>query len=73
MEIKNFPGGLYAVTRCKVAGVPETIQTTWKKLVEWHESSRYKRATHQWLEEHLDVENGSEGDFDLDLYLPIAE
>ena len=74
MEIKDFPGGLYAVTRCLVQDKPyETIPATWKKLVEWHESSRYKHAARQYLEEHLDVENGSEGDFDLDLYLPIAE
>ena len=74
MEIKDFAGGLYAVTWCEVQGRPyETIPATWKKLVLWRENSKYKHANHQWLEEHLHEKDAPEGDFNLNLYLPIAE
>ncbi len=74
MEIKGFSGGLYAVTRCEVQGRPyETIPATWKKLVLWRENGKYKSAHHQWLEEHLHEKDAPESDFNLDLYLPIAE
>ncbi len=73
-EIEKFPGGLYAVMRCDVAGDPnEIIPATWKKLALWREDSRYKGANHQWLEEHLHDANVPAGGFSLDLYLPIAE
>lgn len=74
VEIKEFPGGLYAVTRCRVEKKPyESIPATWERLVRWREDSRYKSASHQWLEETLWVDEYPEGDWDLDLYLPIAE
>ena len=74
MEIKGFSGGLYAVTRCEVQGRPyETIPATWKKLVLWRENGKCKSAHHQWLEEHLREKGAPESDFNLDLYLPIAE
>jgi DNA gyrase inhibitor GyrI len=71
-KIKDFPGGLYAVTRCEARGNPgESIPSTWKQLVAWREDSPYKPACHQWLEEIVsemeDLEN-----LTLDLYLPIA-
>ncbi|MBM3134558.1 MAG: GyrI-like domain-containing protein [Chloroflexi bacterium] len=73
VEIKDFPGGLYAVARCDVQGDPwRTIPAAWKKLVQWRENSQYQCASHQWLEEHLEEEGMPEGDFNLDLYLPIA-
>ena len=74
VEITNFSGGLYAVTRCKVpAGQPDThIPVTWQRLVTWREESSYKRASHQWLEQSIPGDlPGIE--FVLDLYLPIAE
>jgi len=74
MEVKDFAGGLYAVTFCDVQGKPyDTIPATWKKLVQWHEKSKYKGASHQWLEEHLDIEGAPEDAFNLNLYMPIAE
>ena len=48
VQIKQFGGGLYAVTRCQ--GV-ETITDTWKQLVAWLAASPYRQAHHQWLEE----------------------
>lgn len=72
VEIVNFPGGLYAVAQCIVRNPWEDIPGTWQRLVAWRESSPYKAAEHQWLEKHLHV--GVPGhEFDLDLYLPIAE
>ncbi len=74
VEIKNFAGGLYAVTRCEVKGDPgSTIPITWKNLFLWREDSQYKEAGHQWLEEHLSAPDAPDGEFVLDLYLPIAE
>lgn len=74
VEIKTFPGGLYAVARCEVTADPgDQIPAAWQALVLWREQSRYKSATHQWLEEHIETGNMTEGQFTLDLYLPIAE
>lgn len=70
----DFPGGLYAVTRCVVSRPWEDIPAAWQALVKWVEASSYRQASHQWLEEHLDPQNaaGSEN-FTLDLYLPVKE
>ncbi len=68
--VKEFPGGLYAVTRCK--GV-SNITATWKQLVAWGEDSKYRRASHQWLEEHIGPVDIPQDALLLDLYMPIAE
>ncbi len=74
IEIKDFPGGLYAVTRCDVGDNPgESIPETWKKLVMWREDSKYKAANHQWLEEHISGQGVPNDRFVLDLYMPISE
>jgi len=70
VRIIDFPGGLYAVTRVK--GV-EGIHETWKKLVTWLEESKYKHASHQWLEEHLTPMDTPLEEFTLDLFAPITE
>jgi DNA gyrase inhibitor GyrI len=69
IQIKEFPGGYYAVTRA--VGV-EQIFPTWQKLVAWCEDSPYRIGGHQCLEGHvfLDMENLEQ--LTLDLYLPIA-
>jgi DNA gyrase inhibitor GyrI len=73
-RIIDFPGGLYAVTRCEVKSPWEDIPGTWQKLVRWREDSRYREASHQWLEEHIAPEGESGGNnFTLDLFLPIKE
>ena len=72
IKIKEFPGGLYAVTRCEVKNPWDDIPSTWKRLAAWRENSKYQGANHQWLEEHLGP-LGSSKEFVLDLYLPIAE
>ncbi len=72
VDIVNFPGGLYAVAKCLVRDPGNDIPETWQQLVAWRESSPYKAANHQWMEQHLRV--GTPGsDFDLDIYLPVAK
>lgn len=69
VEVKQFPGGLYAVTTCK--GV-EAIGETWMQLLDWVRSSRYTwRQTHEL--EKLHGPPLEEQDLVLDLYLPIDE
>ena len=70
IKVKDFNGGLYAVTRCK--GV-ENIHPTWQKLVTWLEDSKYRGAHHQWLEEHLSEISAPPDELLIDLYAPIAE
>ena len=72
IKIKEFPGGLYAVTRCEVKNPWEDIPGTWQRLVAWSETSKYQMARHQWLEEHIGPFGSSE-EFTLALCLPIAE
>ena len=70
IEIKEFDGGLYAVTR--FTGLSR-IGQVWRALLNWREESGYKPAVHQWLEH---VRNPGESGIEkmvFDLYLPIAE
>jgi DNA gyrase inhibitor GyrI len=67
---KDFPGGLYAVTRFK--GISH-IGEVWQLLVQWREDSRYHHGQHQCLEYlHNPFETDLE-EYIFDLYLPISE
>lgn len=71
IQIKEFPGGLYAVTKCSLLGDPNILET-WKLLWEWVMVSEYDhRRTHE-LEKHLNPLSPEE-DLILDLYLPIEK
>ena len=71
VKIRDFPGGLYAVTRIKDLN---QIGRVWKELAVWQEDSKYKRGNHQWLEELLSpLDLTHIEDLIFDLYLPIAE
>jgi DNA gyrase inhibitor GyrI len=70
INIKEFPGGRYAVTRCE--GV-QNLHATWQKLVVWREASRYRTGQHQWLEELITPPDEPWDKAQFDLYLPIAE
>ena len=74
-RIIDFPGGLYAVTRIEVSDPWQDIPSTWQKLVQWMENSKYRHGGHQWLEEHIGPLNESVNalPFTLDLHLPITE
>jgi DNA gyrase inhibitor GyrI len=74
VEVKDYPGGLFAVTTCKLTGDPSgrNILETWKALLEWVKTSNYKwRKVHELEKVHDPM--ASESDIILDLYLPIEE
>jgi len=70
IAIKDFAGGLYAVTR--FTGLSH-IGDVWKQLVAWRERSKYKCGHHQWLENLLNPMVHDLEQYIFDLYLPIAE
>ena len=74
IEVKDYPGGLFAVTTCKLIEDPSgrNILETWKALWEWVKASKYKwRQVHELEKVHDPM--ASETDIILDLYLPIEE
>lgn len=79
IEVKNFTGGLYAVTTCKLKEelsseffCSEGILEPWKKLYDWVKSSKYRYGNHQGLEKAHEP-GASEENLILDLYCPIEE
>jgi DNA gyrase inhibitor GyrI len=69
VEIREFPGGLYAVTRCKGVG---NIFATWQRFAQWCKASQYQGASHQWLEESFNTIDTPPEEMVFDLYLPIS-
>jgi len=73
VQIKDFPGGLFAVTRCNLTNIGEQ----WQALVKWAESSPYTISHKQCLEEALTPPyDGIPQELEqiiLDLYLPVVE
>jgi len=69
VQVKEFSGGLYAVTRCCLADIVDT----WMRLHEWVASSPHKMGSYQWLEEHLTLPQAPWQDVLLDLHYPLAE
>ena len=72
IKVKDFGGGLYAVTRCK--GVMN-IGPTWRRLIGWRANSKYRFAHHQCLEEHIGPVADGPQDVDelvMDLYMAIV-
>jgi DNA-binding transcriptional MerR regulator/DNA gyrase inhibitor GyrI len=70
IRIKQFEGGLYAVTP---TFLPD-IQQKWQRLGEWVREGGYVPGKHQWLEEHIVGSEASWNDnIQLDLYFPIKE
>jgi len=79
IKVKEFEGGLYAVTTCKLKEELESeffqkegYLESWKKIVDWVESSKYKHGKQQCLEKAHDP-GASEEELVLDLYCPIEE
>jgi DNA gyrase inhibitor GyrI len=70
VTIKEFEGGLYAVSRFKNLN---NIGQVWRQLVLWREDSAYMKGYHQWLENLFTHPHSPIEDFVFDLYLPIAE
>ena len=72
VKVLEFPGGLYAVLSIRpITG--EEIFPAWQQLVAWREQSKYRPASHQWLEEHIGDIDKQFPDLTLDLYMPITE
>ncbi len=71
VTFKEFEGGLFAVTACKLQGTPD-IGTAWRALFDWAQAAPHKWRRAQELEKVLDP-NAPEADFVLELYLPIRE
>ncbi len=75
IKIKEFDGGLYAITPCKLSRIGET----WQQLAAWLEKSTYRLGKHQWLEECLQpsLEKSApevgEENIEMVLYMPITE
>jgi len=71
VEFKDFPGGLYAVTTCKLLGDPTgSVMEVWQKLWTWaQQNGHHWRKTHE-LEKLHDPRAPAE-ELVLDLYLPI--
>jgi DNA gyrase inhibitor GyrI/DNA-binding HxlR family transcriptional regulator len=79
IDIKEFKGGLYAVTTCRLKEELESeffqkegYLESWKKIVDWVKSSKYDFAKHQCLEKAHDP-GASDKELVLDLYCPIEE
>ena len=70
IEIKEFEGGLYGVTRLKEVS---NIGDVWGQLVHWREDSPYQKGHHQWLENLLVHPRTPYDDYTFDLYLPIVQ
>lgn len=71
VEIKEFPGGRYAVTTTMLFPVnQDNVIPAWPALVKWTKENGYTMGTHQWLEKAL-TPFANEKDAMLDLYLPI--
>ena len=71
ITVKEFPGGLYAVTRCEVTAPWEDIPGAWKRLAAWVETSPHQPGRHQWLEEHFFKGETNFEMFTLDLHMPV--
>jgi DNA gyrase inhibitor GyrI len=68
IEIKEVPGGTYAVLHCESLAV---IGERWQQLVQWVEASPYQIAPGHCLEEHLAAIDAPLEDYRFDLYLPV--
>lgn len=79
ITIKDFEGGLYAVTTCNLREEIESeffkkegFLESWKNIVDWVKSSEYEFGSHQCLEKAHDPTASVEG-LILDLYCPIKK
>jgi len=65
VQVKNVPGGYYAVMTTQLSEIVDA----WQRFMKWLGMSKYELENDQWMEEHLSLE----GDIRIDLYLPIKE
>lgn len=70
VEIKDIPGGRYAVLRCEGLA---TIGDDWARLVSWTEASPYRMDNRECLEELLTPPDVPYEDYRFDLHLAITD
>jgi DNA gyrase inhibitor GyrI len=73
IERREFPGGRYAVTNCRLVADPRgAVPEVWQQLLQWTEQHGYRwRQTHEL--EHLVNPGAPEEDMVLELLLPIED
>ncbi len=71
MVYKEFGGGLFAVTSCKLNGDPG-VGGTWRMLWNWAQAGAYRWRRAQELERVVNP-NVPENELVLELYLPIQD
>jgi len=73
LQRKEFPGGWYAVTSCRLLGDPlGPVPNVWQMLLKWVEASSHRwRRTHEL--ERVVNPGAPESELVLELYLPIEE
>ncbi len=73
LQRKEFPGGRYAVTACRLYGDPHgSVLEIWQRLLSWSEEHGYRwRHTHEL--EHILNPGAPDEEIKLELYLPIEE
>ncbi len=73
LERKEFPGGRFAVTSCRLHDDPRgSMPEIWQQLLRWSEAHGYHwRHTHEL--ERLVNPGAAQEDIELELYLPIEE
>jgi predicted transcriptional regulator YdeE len=67
--MKNFKGGLYSVTCCRLDDITEK----WQRLAEWVKESEYDFGDHQCLEETISPDKMPNENTQFDLYFPIKK
>ncbi len=71
VKSKVFNGGLYAVVNTNMFDIVQAWQQLYEHI---RHSEEYMIGTHQWLEEHIIVDDGSwAGNMQVDLYCPIRK
>ncbi len=71
VTFKEFEGGLFAVTSCRLQGGPG-VPTAWRMLWDWAQASPYRWRRAQELEKVVNP-GATEADLVLELYLPVHE
>jgi AraC family transcriptional regulator len=69
VAFKQFEGGLFAVTPCRLHGSPD-VPTAWRSLWNWAQSGPYRWRRSQELEKVLNPD-AEEDELVLELYLPV--
>ncbi len=72
IRIGEFFGGMYAVTRCDVAGHPERIAEAWQALADWCKDHGHPMGVHHALE-HFCTRPDDLSLLVIELYCPILK